>query len=129
MNRRRFLALATTAALTAGCQSTNKTAPQSTRSIDAGPASSYASNGVYIAFRDQGFFIIRRGDQLLVLSSFCTHRHCRLTAEQDRTFYCNCHGSTFDPDGKVTEGPARRDLPSLPYEVNDDDHLIVTVSV
>ena len=49
------------------------------------------------------FFIVRKGASLFALSAICTHRHCKLEAEADKTFYCPCHGSTFDPEGKVTD--------------------------
>lgn len=97
------------------------------RVVDAGPASRYGPDGVYDHFRDQGFFVIRKGKRLLALSAFCTHRKCKLTAEPDRSFYCECHGSTFDPNGKVTAGPAKRDLPMFPVVVNESGHLLVEV--
>ena len=93
--------------------------------FDAGPESAYAADGVYDRFAGSGFFIVRRGAALLVLSSLCTHRKCRLHAESDHTFYCKCHGSTFDPSGHVTEGPATRDLPLLPTASDPRGHLIV----
>ncbi|HUJ71334.1 MAG TPA: Rieske 2Fe-2S domain-containing protein, partial [Verrucomicrobiae bacterium] len=52
---------------------------------------------------------------------------CKLSGERDRSFYCPCHGSTFNPDGKVTEGPATRNLPALPSFTNEDAQLLVTV--
>ena len=52
----------------------------------------------------------------------------KLKAERDYSFYCRCHGSTFDPGGKVTEGPATRNLPVLPT-TNSQGHLIVKVPV
>src|SRR6516162_2988706 len=114
-SRRQFLAW--TAAVLSGCKAADEgatpTAGHREQIIDAGPAGAYAADGVYSRFRDQGFFLVRQGDKLFALSSCCTHRKCKLTAEPDRSFYCKCHGSTFDPGGKVTEGPARRDLPVL----------------
>lgn len=98
------------------------------RVVDAGPVHDYAANGVYSRFRDQGFFVIRNGAKLVVLTAICTHKKCKLTAESDRSFSCDCHGSTFDPNGKVTEGPAKRDLPSLASFTNDKGHLMVKVS-
>jgi Rieske Fe-S protein len=138
--RRQFLSLAAvaTTAAVCGCQSTPSpggTAPGGNtgatgghpRNIDAGPASQYAADGVYTNYAPLGFFLIRRGGQLSALSSYCTHRHCKLAAEKDRTFYCDCHGSTFDPAGKVTEGPATRNLPAFPTSTDANGHLIVTV--
>ena len=95
--------------------------------INAGPAGDYAADGVYSRFRDEGFFVIRKGEKLFALSAFCTHRKCKLTAESDRSFYCKCHGSTFDPGGKVTKGPAKIDLPMLPVFPNENGQLLVKV--
>jgi len=132
MTRREFLVL--TAAACAGCTAVNNgTKPSGgtgeTRNLDAGPAGRYAADGLYNEFRDQGFFVIRKGGQLIALSSYCTHRRCKLTAEPDRSFYCECHGSTFDPGGKVTEGPATRNLPVLSSFTDGQGHLIVKVPV
>ena len=128
VNRREFLLL--TAAFAAGCRSMENTGVLPTtkeRVVNAGPAGNYAADGVYVAFRNQGFFIIRRGEKLFALSSICTHRKCKLDAEPDHSFYCPCHGSTFDASGHVTEGPARRDLPVLATSVNESGQLLVRV--
>lgn len=127
LTRKRFLYLAT--AFCAGCKTMNQTGGSAgtARVVDAGPATAYEKEGVYGAFAGQGFFVVRRGGALAALSSFCTHRHCQLNAEPDRSYYCDCHGSTFDAAGKVTHGPAMRDLPVLPLAQNEAGHLIVTV--
>jgi Rieske Fe-S protein len=129
ISRRQFLLLA--AGLVAGCQAVNNGGPSAARRIrvvNAGPADEYAADGVYARFRSQGFFVIRRGGRLFVLSSICTHRKCTVLAEPDHSFYCPCHGSEFDAAGHVTEGPAQRDLPVLPSVINEQGQLIVTVS-
>lgn len=128
MDRRRFLILAA-----AGVAVANPNSALAARNatdgklIDAGPLNKYSADGLYDGFHDLGFFVIRNGDKLIALSSYCTHRKCKLTAERDHTFYCECHGSTFDPGGKVTQGPATRNLPVLPT-VSDKGHLFVKVS-
>ena len=125
MDRRRFILLAAAAAATGNpCGAYARGAGEQV--IDAGPLGSFAADGLYDGFRDLGFFVIRKGDKLVALSSNCTHRKCRLKAEKDRSFYCKCHGSTFDPNGKVTEGPATRDLPAWPTTV-EKEHLLVRV--
>ena len=125
MNRRQFLLLAAAAAATNPKNGYARSPAE--KLIDAGPLNNYASDGVYQGFRDLGFFVIRKGDKLLALSSYCTHRKCELKAERDHSFYCRCHGSTFDPGGKVTEGPATRNLPALPTS-NEKGHLLVKVT-
>jgi Rieske Fe-S protein len=128
INRREFLLL--TASMAAGCKAVDGGGHPASekRAVNAGLASNYAADGVYSNFRDEGFFIVRHGDKLFVLSSYCTHRKCKLTAEPDCSFNCKCHGSTFDPAGHVTEGPARRDLPMLPTYTDGHSQLIVEVS-
>ncbi len=46
-------------------------------------------------------------------SMICTHESCT-TFIRSNHFECDCHGSRFDVNGKVTSGPANRDLPSVP---------------
>jgi Rieske Fe-S protein len=131
MNRRQFLILAAACAAVTNPKSVSARSPlegHAEQLIDAGSLSNYSSDGLYEGFRDLGFFVIRQGDKLVALSSYCTHRKCKLRAERDHSFYCKCHGSTFDPGGKVTEGPATRDLPAL-ATINEKGHLLVKVPV
>ena len=128
VNRRQFLILSV--GVTAGCKTANEVgtvASSKERIVNAGLASHYAADGVYNGFRDLGFFVVRQGDKLFALSAVCTHRKCKLAAEPDRSFYCKCHGSTFDRGGRVTRGPAKRDLPILSAHTNEQGQLIVNV--
>lgn len=130
LNRRQFLML--TAGFVAGCSSVESgenSAAAREWVVNAGPAGDYAADGVYSRFRDEGFFVIRKDGKLFALSAFCTHRKCKLIAETDRSFYCQCHGSTFDPNGKVTKGPAKLNLPILPVFSDESGQLLVKVSM
>ncbi len=129
VNRRTFLFLS--AAFAAGCAApggANFSSASREKIISVGPAAQYLADGVYARYRDLGFFLVRRGAKLFALSSICTHRRCKLDAETDKTFYCPCHGSTFDADGKVTEGPARRDLPVFEISTDAEGNLLVKIS-
>ena len=132
LGRRRFLGLSgiwcAACTLGAGAGAAMANAVPAERIVDAGPIGDYAKEGVHDRFSGLGFFVIRRNGKLLALSAVCTHKKCKLNAEKDSSFYCDCHGSTFDANGKVTEGPAKRDLPFLSTQVNDRGHLLVHVA-
>ncbi|MBA2504407.1 MAG: FAD-dependent oxidoreductase [Thermoleophilaceae bacterium] len=49
--------------------------------------------------------------ELHAVSSVCTHLYCQVAWNPaERSWDCPCHGSRFDPDGRVLEGPAVKDL-------------------
>lgn len=130
MKRKHFLLLA--AAATTGCTTVDDAGrsaiePKGEHTVDAGTASQYSAEGVYDNCAGQGFFLVRKSGKLTALSSICTHRKCKLKAELDHTFYCPCHGSTFDAAGRVQEGPATRDLPMFPTQMDAGGHLLVKV--
>jgi Rieske Fe-S protein len=124
LNRRNFLILSATTALATGCA--NQPIKMQSASIDAGPESDYVNDGVYDKFRDQGFFVVRRGGQLYAMSSICTHMGCKVKEQPDMSYHCPCHGSSYDAEGKVTHGPAIHDLPRLPTNVDSNGHLMIT---
>jgi glycine/D-amino acid oxidase-like deaminating enzyme/nitrite reductase/ring-hydroxylating ferredoxin subunit len=52
--------------------------------------------------------------KLHTVSPVCTHVGCALSWNNaDATWDCSCHGSRFDPDGAVLDGPATRPLKSV----------------
>jgi len=56
----------------------------------------------------------------------CTHNGCTVNApNKEGTLVCPCHGSRYAADGKVTGGPARRDLPGIQLEVKEGKVLAV----
>ncbi len=136
LNRREFVTL--TSAVLIGCDRDQKngSATSATASVptsapaeqlaDAGPVTSFDKDDVFDSFREQGFFVIRREKKLFVLSSICTHKGCKVRVADDLTFFCKCHHSEFDRDGKVTKGPATRNLARLLVAVDERDHLLVS---
>ena len=56
-------------------------------------------------------YVVKSGGQFLALSDICTHQGCEVGwAEVDNLFECPCHGSRFDLQGNVSNGPANRPL-------------------
>jgi thiosulfate dehydrogenase [quinone] large subunit len=127
LDRKQFLMLAASALAGIRCAQADPGPAPGERVVDAGPAGNYAADGLYDAFHKSGFFIIRSGGRLFALSSVCTHRRCKISPEKDRSFTCDCHGSTFDAGGHVETGPAKKDLPVLPTFTSEAGHLMVRV--
>ncbi|MCF1592039.1 Rieske 2Fe-2S domain-containing protein [Streptomyces muensis] len=51
------------------------------------------------------------GGTVHAVSAKCTHLGCLVAFNRaERTWECPCHGSRFDPDGRVVQGPAVRPL-------------------
>lgn len=71
------------------------------------------------------FVTPRDGLDPLVLSSECTHQGCPVDWN-DGQYACPCHGSVFDGEGRVVEGPARKPL-SRPDAILEGDSLWVKV--
>lgn len=53
----------------------------------------------------------------------CTHRGCEVDVHGSR-YVCPCHGSEFDPDGAVLEGPAERPLQTFKTTENENNIFI-----
>ena len=53
----------------------------------------------------------------------CTHAGQPLT-RTGQNYYCTLHGSIFDHEGRVTKGPASRDLRKLPTTIEDNNLII-----
>ncbi|MBE9177657.1 Rieske 2Fe-2S domain-containing protein [Oculatella sp. LEGE 06141] len=76
----------------------------------------------------ESYLVIDAGPEIATygISSVCTHLGCTVDwdAERDR-FVCPCHGSEYDDQGRVTEGPARRLLELVTVVVKQDQARLV----
>jgi cytochrome b6-f complex iron-sulfur subunit len=55
------------------------------------------------------------------LSLTCTHQGCTVNYDQSKQmFACPCHGSTFDGNGNVLQGPATKSLAKYPITINNN---------
>jgi cytochrome b6-f complex iron-sulfur subunit len=61
--------------------------------------------------KDKPIIVCRTSDTTVAAySSKCTHFGCEVSLPANNVVSCPCHGSAFDATGKVTHGPAGRDL-------------------
>lgn len=88
--------------------------------FDLGPADDFLI-GRYL-FPHIPALLIRDKDGFRAMSLSCTHLGC--TVEQtENGFVCPCHGSRYDQNGNVLQGPAKKPLQMLRLEVTDEGHL------
>jgi len=75
---------------------------------------------------EQQIYIVRDGDTYMALSSVCTHLGCAVRANAGQPgFFCPCHGSRYDADGKNEAGPAPRPLDAFEVSLGHQGELVV----
>lgn len=77
-----------------------------------------------------GGFVIRKSEDtndLLILSSRCTHLSCRVTwSDNSSAFICPCHDAKFGREGEVLDGPPPEPLDRYEeFEVDDEGNLSI----
>ncbi|HEX5221948.1 MAG TPA: ubiquinol-cytochrome c reductase iron-sulfur subunit [Verrucomicrobiae bacterium] len=84
-------------------------------------------------FPDGSFypFLINRDDagNFFVLDGECRHQGCVVATFDtgEMRIRCPCHGSTYDYDGSVWDGPTTQPLHSYPFEYDGNDTLIIRI--
>ncbi len=125
--RRHFLKLAaaTVATTTASCLYNTTGGPSSVDTaagnVSALPVGSLQAVGNSLCVgRDAG--------GVYAMSTICTHAGCDISGQgtiSSSGLYCACHGSRFDPNGKVTRGPAGSPLQHYSVTVDAQGELTV----
>jgi len=65
-------------------------------------------------------WLVRRGAAVSAWSTVCPHLGCAVDQNAAGPgFYCPCHDSAFDPEGRRMTGPSPRDLDALKTRVDD----------
>ena len=68
-----------------------------------------------LLFSQERLALLREGDSVYALDLVCTHLGCTVTVTGSG-LSCPCHGSRFDRQGRVLQGPADRPLSRLKVE-------------
>ena len=63
------------------------------------------------------------GSKFIALNITCTHKKCDVEFDGSG-FECPCHGSTYDKSGKVTNGPATKNLKSYKTSYNEAENTL-----
>ena len=58
------------------------------------------------------------------LSAICTHQGCTVNKVADGTIDCPCHGSKYNLDGSVANGPATKPLEAQAISVQGDSIVV-----
>jgi cytochrome b6-f complex iron-sulfur subunit len=132
-SRRRFLTVlaagAFASALDAGCSSpSGGVGPAHIGTVDAGNVSEYPV-GSLGAVDAQPVAVGRDAQGVYAMTLTCTHAGCNMAVDGSVSFSaglaCACHGSRFDRNGNVTQGPATK--PLVHFKVTIDASGEITV--
>jgi nitrite reductase/ring-hydroxylating ferredoxin subunit len=137
MDRRNFLkqscvaCIAIGAGVTIGSLSSCATLPVYQTAVDANkiivPVSLFAQTDFRIVQPQNFFYNIglqkEKDGTYTALLLRCTHADNQLTPTGNG-YKCNLHGSTFDKEGQVTQGPAERALKKFQTELNSGNIII-----
>ena len=119
---------ATLATIFSGCSGGDSPTSPSGRAVDLGVSQGRFANsavsvdvagsalanvgGAVLVESIAGVFLVSRtGDQSFVaVDAVCSHQSCTVTGIDGTTYVCPCHGSRYDRNGRVVQGPATASL-------------------
>jgi len=78
-----------------------------TVNIDSSSPLNTVGGMAFIQASGVAFLVARTShDACTALTAICTHQACTITNGSAGVYTCPCHGSQFDPSGRVVRGPA-----------------------
>ena len=104
-------------------------APRTDGFVVVGAVSALETNGFVSGKVDSTPVIVVRSpedsEKLVALNAKCTHQGCPVDWDKaNNQFACDCHGSKFNPDGTVANGPADKPLASVEVKMEPDSVLV-----
>lgn len=97
-----------------------------TISINLSLQTALNTSGNWLLIENARTLVANVNGAFVALTSVCTHSGCdRNWTFGNNRFTCTCHGSVFDPSGRVLNGPATAPLTQYGTQVNGTT-LVVT---
>jgi len=93
-------------------------------SKDIVKASAIKKNTAVIGFfgDDERALVANKDGKLLAMTAVCPHAGCTVGFNaKKKTLDCPCHGSRFELDGKLIQGPAQEPLSAIKVAVKNDE--------
>jgi isorenieratene synthase len=66
---------------------------------------------------------LANAQQTEAISLTCTHQGCTVAKKADGKLVCPCHGAVYDANGKVLQGPAKRNLARFKVQKTQSDEV------
>lgn len=87
-----------------------------------------SANKLQVQVGNTQLIVVGNASQPQTIGSFnptCPHAGCNVKWETTQSqFVCPCHGAEFDSRGRVTQGPAAKDLASYSVKVEGQSILV-----
>jgi cytochrome b6-f complex iron-sulfur subunit len=93
------------------------------RRFDIGSPAEFPAGSVTF-LSDRRLYVFNSADGFFAISSICTHLGCNVK-HIGQGFECPCHGSRFDENGRVVQGPAPQPLAWYAISLSPREQLIV----
>jgi cytochrome b6-f complex iron-sulfur subunit len=98
--------------------------PGQSAAIKIGSPAEYPISPEPIRVPGQNLFLLHDESGFAVVSAVCTHLGC-IVAQGPEGFECPCHGSRFNRDGRVVQGPAPSPLFWFDLSLAPDGQIVV----
>ncbi len=92
------------------------------------PPVSSVGGSIVLKVKDKLLLLVRDSEKSVrAFNPICTHRKCVVAFNSaEHKIKCPCHGSQFDLDGHVLQGPAPSPLQTYPAELSGEQ-VVVTM--
>jgi cytochrome b6-f complex iron-sulfur subunit len=95
--------------------------------IDASSPLAAPGGAALVQASGANYLVVRISQESFnAMTAICTHQGCTVNGYENQTFVCPCHGSRYNTNGGVVQGPAASALRQFPTRL-DGDVLTITI--